>query len=123
MASLKFPYRIFDVEYYKEFSYISFKLGYTCKGMWKVYNCTFRIPRGSAAARSAFNWKYLWNTIERNACFVNSQVLRDMELHSDMSYEFEQLYTGFPIHVYDFCKLILEYANKNTWLKKDLMTI
>lgn len=105
--SLNFQYRIGDAFYYSDGNYISFDLFIIQKGVQRHFPCTFRFTSANSL-RAALSRQNFGTTIERNAHFVNSQPLRNLELNSDLTFEFEDGYTGPSIHVYDFCKAFQE---------------
>lgn len=111
MASLNFPFRIVAPYFNSDESYISFELETWRNGRKYTYPCTFKVPYGTSGLRSAFHRRWFLTTIERNACFFNSPVLRRMEEHSELTAEFDHLYTGPTLHVYDFCKAMEVYVN------------
>ncbi len=113
MASLNFPIRINAPYFDEDSSYFSFELETIHNGRWVHYPCTFKVPCGTAGLRSAFHRRWFLTTIERNACFFNSPVLRRMEEHSELTTEFEHLYTGPTLHVYDFCKAMVDYLGRH----------
>lgn len=111
IMSLNFQYRIANCTYFSDGNYISFDLCIRQKGVDRFYPCTFRFT-SSNSLRSALSRQNFYVTIERHAHFVNSQALRNLELNSDLTFEFEDGYTGPQIHVYDWCKAMSEFAKK-----------
>lgn len=109
--SLNFQYRVNSVAYYTDGNYISFDLFITQKGVQRHYPCCFRFTSANSL-RAALSRQNFAATVERNGHFVNSQALRNLELTSDLTFEFEDGYTGPSIHVYDFCKAFQEYHKK-----------
>lgn len=109
--SLNFSYRVDNPTYIHDGNYITFDLTIIQKGVKRMYPCSFRFT-SSNSLRSAFSRVNFGTTVQRNSCFAHSQALRNMELNSDLTFEFEDGYTGPQIHVYDFCKAFDEYNRK-----------
>lgn len=109
--SLNFQYRIENPLYYSDGNYMYFFLEIFSKGVKRLYPCCFRFTSANSL-RAALSRQNFAATVERNGHFVNSQALRNLELTSDLTFEFEDGYTGPSIHVYDFCKAFQEYHKK-----------
>lgn len=109
--SLNFEYRIGGVSYYSDGNYLYIDLFIRHHGVQRYYPCTFRFTSANSL-RAALSRQNFVNTVERNANFADSPVLRKMELNSDLTLEFEDGFTGPSMHVYDFCKAFKEYHNR-----------
>ncbi len=109
--SLNFQYRVGSVAYFTDGNYISFDLFIIHRGVQRHFPCCFRFTSANSL-RAAFSRQNFATTVERNGHFANSDVLRKLELNSDLTMEFEDGYTGPSIHVYDFCKALQEYHKR-----------
>lgn len=106
MASLKFHFGVKNVCVYQ--TYISFDI--YCAGWQCSFPATFKFTYGNTYLSQAFTRENFVGTCTRNAGFAQSEMLRTLEMGSDLDKEFSRNYTGpLPIHVYDFCKAFYEY--------------